>query len=491
MPGLKRCFLRLVNRHLKPLNRRACEQMGMAKFVAPKLGPVDFERPRSLEEVVADASEAELHNKWDASLALWRELQRRAPGQVDAYVGQATALRKLERFDECDRLLREGMAEIPDDVHLHSNYAVTAHQRGDLIEAARRQHDVLIRFPDSRPAMLLAVRFLREAKLFDEAEIVVNRGIEQYPRDSEVLFASALVAHDRGDWPEAHRRWEVAWRLFPDLFNPDTLRLKSIAAWSAQLDAATDEHAKQALDRVPAQAGTVPRDDAKPDLTAVSTRDLALAFESLGGSCEFGLVQRRFGAEPLGLFRWTRIYLGHLIELLENDVRVLEDPLQTELVRYEDEYVIRDRDDQFAMHTFVRVGAVDETTFLNKQFRRLTYLRRKFLEDLKAGEKIFVYKYWDVRPSDEEIFKLHDALCRHAPNALLITRPHEPGHPIGSIEILRPGVMVGYLGRCYVEEGLHNVPVEPWRKLCEKALALRRTPMTDQKGEHQASDLGH
>ena len=473
----------------------------MAKFVAP-LGPIAFEQPRSLEELVADACEAELHHRWDVSLALWRELQLRAPGQVDAYVGQATALRRLGRFDECDRLLREGMAELPDDAHLYSNYAVTAHQRGDLIEAAQRQQEVLVRFPDNRPVMLLALTYLRQAKLFNEAEIVVKRGIEQYPGDSDILFASAFVAHDRGDWPEAHRRWEVAWRLFPDLFDPDTLRLKSTAAFSAHLDAALGEHAEGAPDRVPAQGGTVlraqstantlqPISGASPDLTAVSTRALALAFESLGGSCEFGLVQRRLGAEPLGLFRWTRVYLGHLIELLENDLSVLEEPQHTELVRYEDEYIIRDRDDRFAMHTFVRVGHVDESLFFEKQYRRLRYLRRKFLEDLQGGEKTFVYKFWDVRPSDDEIFKVHDALCRHAPNALLITRPHEPGHPIGSVETLRSGVMVGYLGRCYVEEGLHNVPVEPWRKLCEKALALRRTPMTEQKGEHQTSDLGH
>ena len=137
-------------------------------------GPADVQELRSLEELVADACEAELHDRWDVSLALWRELQLRAPAQVDAYVGQATALRRLGRFDECDRLLREGMAEIPDDAHLHSNYAVTAHQRGDLIEAAQRQQDVLVRFPDNRPVMLLALTYLRQAKLFNEAEIVVK-----------------------------------------------------------------------------------------------------------------------------------------------------------------------------------------------------------------------------------------------------------------------------------------------------------------------------
>src|SRR5690348_3255112 len=36
---------------------------------------------------------------------------------------------------------------------------------------------------------------------------------------------------------------------------------------------------------------------------------LMLAFESLGDNCEFGLVQRQAGAEPLGLLRFTGIFL--------------------------------------------------------------------------------------------------------------------------------------------------------------------------------------
>src|ERR1700712_5667909 len=130
--------------------------MSVAKFNAPEPRPADIEQLRSLEELVADACQAELYNDWDVSLALWRELQLRDPGRGDAYVGQATALRKLERFDECDRLLREGMREIPGDAHLQSNYAFTAYQRGDLIDAAQRQRDVLVRFPDNREVMLMA-----------------------------------------------------------------------------------------------------------------------------------------------------------------------------------------------------------------------------------------------------------------------------------------------------------------------------------------------
>src|SRR5436305_104536 len=36
-----------------------------------------------------------------------------------------------------------------------------------------------------------------------------------------------------------------------------------------------------------------------------SFHDLATRFESLGDNCEFGILQRLEGAEPLGLLRWA------------------------------------------------------------------------------------------------------------------------------------------------------------------------------------------
>jgi hypothetical protein len=37
----------------------------------------------------------------------------------------------------------------------------------------------------------------------------------------------------------------------------------------------------------------------------LADRDLVLQFESLGDSCELGLVQRMVGVEPLGMFRFA------------------------------------------------------------------------------------------------------------------------------------------------------------------------------------------
>lgn len=48
-------------------------------------------------------------------------------------------------------------------------------------------------------------------------------------------------------------------------------------------------------------------------LVGIPALQFMLGFESLGDNCEFGLVQRRCGAEPLGLLRFSNIELGPLL----------------------------------------------------------------------------------------------------------------------------------------------------------------------------------
>ena len=47
--------------------------------------------------------------------------------------------------------------------------------------------------------------------------------------------------------------------------------------------------------------------------------ELMLAFESLGENCDFGLVQRHAGAEPLGIYRFSGTNLYQLLSTLNNE----------------------------------------------------------------------------------------------------------------------------------------------------------------------------
>jgi hypothetical protein len=59
-------------------------------------------------------------------------------------------------------------------------------------------------------------------------------------------------------------------------------------------------------------------DSGTQDPRKLPVRDLTLGFENLGDNCEFGIVQRRCGAEPLGLFRFSSTQLKPLIAGIRN-----------------------------------------------------------------------------------------------------------------------------------------------------------------------------
>ena len=53
---------------------------------------------------------------------------------------------------------------------------------------------------------------------------------------------------------------------------------------------------------------------------AMEDRELVLHFESIGDNCELGLVQRRAGAEPLGLLRFAGAPLRSFLRALAADL---------------------------------------------------------------------------------------------------------------------------------------------------------------------------
>jgi len=128
----------------------------------------------------------------------------------------------------------------------------------------------------------------------------------------------------------------------------------------------------------------------------LTDRALVMCFESLGGSghgCEFGLFQRHFDAEPLGLLRWADLSQDLLIKALETRFEGVGLPENTIVFQpdHSDEWWTRDSRFWMAMRSFVKVAEVDQERMTKQVCRRLQFLRQKLIEDLEAGEKIFVY----------------------------------------------------------------------------------------------------
>lgn len=91
----------------------------------------------------------------------------------------------------------------------------------------------------------------------------------------------------------------------------------------------------------------------------LSDSDLVLQFESLGDNCELGLVQRRMGAEPLGLLRFAGAPLRNLLRAMRNRFALIDDPAHVRLQVENGEYMVRLTKYDLIYHAHARVGDVE------------------------------------------------------------------------------------------------------------------------------------
>jgi hypothetical protein len=231
--------------------------------------------------------------------------------------------------------------------------------------------------------------------------------------------------------------------------------------------------------------GSVPdRDPGQPqdmtrwatERTGLNIAEIAFQFESVGENCEFGLFQRRCDAEPLGLLRFSSTFMRNLIRGVESGFVNLGEQSAIE-PRLEGgarkEFMIHEHLYGLVYHTFVYENERSVWLMREQEAARLKFLRRKFIEELEAAEKIFVYRH-SATTSLEEILPLHIALNRYGPATLLWVVPAESGRPPGMVEILLPGLMKGYIDRFAPQDNAHDLSFDGWLRLCANACVLQR-----------------
>ncbi len=94
-------------------------------------------------------------------------------------------------------------------------------------------------------------------------------------------------------------------------------------------------------------------------------------------------------------------------------------------------------------HTFVPPGQAAPDQIIARELWRLPFLRRKFLEDIALGEKIFILR----RPepmNDIDPIMIWAALNRNGPNTLLYLDAESRG-PVGSVDKMGPRLLRGHL----------------------------------------------
>jgi hypothetical protein len=198
-----------------------------------------------------------------------------------------------------------------------------------------------------------------------------------------------------------------------------------------------------------------------------------LEFESLGENCEFGLVQRRCGAEPIGLFRFASAPLPRLLEALHANFMSLGEAknIEIQVSANGQEYMIFDRRFGLLYHAWASVDAHQPEEIAAREVRRLPLLIRKLREELINGDKIFVFHGMEPH-SPEQARELSKALRGYGPNTLLWVELADEAHAPGSVEWIEPGLMKGHMDRFAPGENAHDLSLDCWVTLCRTAYAL-------------------
>jgi hypothetical protein len=207
--------------------------------------------------------------------------------------------------------------------------------------------------------------------------------------------------------------------------------------------------------------------------SALNNPEVVSHFEGVGHNCEFGFVQRHFGADPASLLRWASIPYDLLIKALQNRFSGVGDPTYTTFEPFwgDGEYAIRDTRYELTAHTQERdVPKHRYEALFTQHCKRLAWLRRAFVESLEESVKIFVRA--DYEPlTVAQAHALFGELNKYGHNRLLIVRADRERD--GAVEILRPDLCVGYISSFSREEAVPtHVQHDSWLAMLRNALTM-------------------
>lgn len=407
---------------------------------------------------VAAARQREAEGDHGGALAAWQQAQAQVGFDRDNLAGMAHALRLLGRFAAAASILSAASLLFPDDVEIAAHHALVAGECDDWALAARRWSALLGRTELSPELMAEAARAHAMSGDFDHAGSMIETAIGRNPEVVQLHVIAAVLAEMRGAFAEALRRWDQVVALRPgdaDLIGRRGQAAMKLAEEGREHDAPAASPAAVGAAAQPANdavANGAQRGPARPVVnsdTAGSDHLVAILdrMESLGGDCEFGLLQRHYGLEPASLMRFS--YSERLLELLAADLAPLDDLDHIELELEGAEYMVRDRRGYFWTHSFIYKGEMSEALLLKRQRARVSVLKRKLLAQLSAGDRLFVFKERDAELVDDKLLALSAQLRRFGPNRVLGFRTADAAHPPGTVIDLDAWSQVAYIGKLY------------------------------------------
>jgi hypothetical protein len=216
--------------------------------------------------------------------------------------------------------------------------------------------------------------------------------------------------------------------------------------------------------------------DSAADATlGLDDRELVLHFESVGDNCELGLVQRRVGAEPLGLLRFSGAPLQSFLRALANRFHGIADPASVRVHEENGEFMVKLVRYDFYYHTDINVGDTTAEALHAQQCKTVAFLVQKFISDLEHPGKILVFRQNEPLLA-ADLADLRIALSAYGPSTLLWVQEACPGHPPGTVAVADERLLLGYVNRLAPREDVPDLHLASWLSVLRNAHAIWSEP---------------
>jgi tetratricopeptide (TPR) repeat protein len=422
-------------------------------------GEADLRRAAS----VTAARDAGHMLDWPSARRIWTELLQDHPGDREMMPGLACTLRDAGDLDEADQHFDAARLAFPNDIQVLAERAQVPARRLDWQGSAERWRAVLASSPDAILFAGLAAIVFAEAGEPAEAAALLDRAEAADPARTDLVVPQAVVAEHAHDWHRAVACWKRAVRLHPeDRHFRDQL---GRAVWHREFEPISKSFQDS-------DAGNPLHADHGRDAVERGFETLMQSFENLCDTCEFGLVQRHYGIEPVSLFRFAGVTPEKLVELLQLEFEPIGDPSHTRVEDKLDEYMIYDDRGYFFLHSMVKKSEVRALRYLEQQTARIGFLKRKIIADLQAARKTFICRRTGDAIADQTLRDLSAGLRRYGDNLLLGVRVADAQNPVGSVKFLSDDIMVGYVGFTFYNDG-SEIDYEGWLSMLREADRLR------------------
>jgi Flp pilus assembly protein TadD len=437
----------------------ASSLMGLKAFAAAEaiLAPAIERFPAEPELLMDYGRCAGQQDRVEDEIARWALLRARFPEHVPGYINGIRSARRIGRYMEAEAIAAEGLARCGDHPALLTEQAIVADVRSDWPEAIRRWRRVEQAGQLSgRYYYGLGVALIRDQQI-DEGEAVLWKGLAKHPKDLDLRVALAEAATARERWGEAVSIWRALLDEHPR--NQRLIDGLGVATWryKVQAEAGGEMHAGEEVHV--ADVGLV-LDDAM--------REFMLRFESMGEDCEFGLVQRHYGAEPLSMLRWCSTHPGTVVAGLRREFEGVGEVANVEVDMGKPEIMVNEKSSGIRFHTFIqRSPSLDVESFAKRQAKHLAYLKRMFMERLRDGEKVYVYKV--IKPVPLETLEtIYNEIRKYSNSPLLIMQRHDAENPPGSFRRAQGDLFFGYVERFGLDNGpVWKINFDVWVSICK------------------------